>query len=91
MNKKNNTKKIKMFHKSIKYLIPFCIGISTQINAQEITTETEVSESVINREEFGVRTYKLGTIKVTGNVKYNELTILTFTGLEKGQEINITC
>lgn len=78
-----------MFHKSIKYLIPFCIGISTQINAQEITTETEVSESVINREEFGVRTYKLGTIKVTGNVKYNELTILTFTGLEKGQEINI--
>ncbi len=78
-----------MFHKSIKYLIPICIGITTQVNAQEVITETEVTESVIDRNEFGVRTYKLGDIKVTGNVKYNELTILTFTGLEKGQEINI--
>lgn len=78
-----------MFHKSIKYLIPLCIGIVSQANAQEVVTETEITENVINREDYGVRTYKLGDITVTGNVKYNELTILTFTGLEKGQEINI--
>src|SRR5690606_16023018 len=49
----------------------------------------EVKENIINKDEFGIKTYKLGQIKVTGNTQFNELTILTYTGLEKGQEINI--
>jgi len=77
-----------MFNKSIKYLIPLCIGIASQTNAQ-VVTDSEVIENVIDKEEFGIKTYKLGDIKVTGNVKYNELTILTYTGLEKGQDINL--
>lgn len=78
-----------MFHKSIKYLIPLCIGIASQVNAQEVTTSSEPTENAINKDEMGIKSYKLGEIKISGNVKYNELTILTFTGLEKGQQINI--
>lgn len=78
-----------MFHKSIKYLIPFCIVISSQVNAQEVTPTSEPTETVIDKDEMGIKSYKLGEITISGNVKYNELTILTFTGLEKGQEINI--
>jgi len=78
-----------MFHKSIKYLIPLCIAFSIQINAQEQNAYSDLSENSINSDDFGVKTYKLGKITVSGNVKFNELTILTFTGLEKGQEINL--
>jgi len=78
-----------MFNKSIKYLIPLCLGIITQVNAQEVIIDSDLSENVINKDEFGVKTFKLGQITVSGNAQFNELTILTFTGLEKGQEINI--
>jgi outer membrane protein insertion porin family len=33
--------------------------------------------------------YILGDIQVTGKISYNEQTVVTFTGLEKGQLINV--
>ena len=33
--------------------------------------------------------YFLGNIKVTGKISYNEQTVVTFAGLEKGQEVTI--
>ena len=36
-----------------------------------------------------IKEYVLGNISITGDVKYNELTILTFSGLQKGQTINL--
>ncbi len=87
-----------MFIKSIKYLFPLCLGFVSLANAQEpvnpipaTATDTIKREtpSEVVADSKGVKRYILGDIKITGNVKYNELTILTFTGLEKGQTVAI--
>lgn len=89
-----------MFHKSIKYLFPVYLGVVHLASAQVViptikdSTALHVAPAMPEQheepaEENGVRNYVLGDITVTGNVNYNEMTILTFTGLQKGQEISI--
>src|SRR5690349_4170005 len=91
-----------MFHKSIKYLFPVYMGAISLANAQEVIPTTTAKDSTAAQitpitqdsissisEENEVRKYVLGDIVISGNVSYNEMTILTFTGLQKGQEISI--
>lgn len=89
-----------MFHKSIKYLFPVYLGVVNLANAQVVVptvqdttathfTETPATDLQESANENGTRNYVLGDITITGNVTYNEMTILTFTGLQKGQEISV--
>ena len=65
----------KMFKKSLQLLFAFVvIGNSTKLVAQETKLESG-------------KEYILGNVEVTGKLNYNEQTVVTFTGLEKGQKI----
>ncbi len=84
-----------MHRKKLKYLFPLLVSFAAA-NAQEqpVTTQTDSSdatkETTIPDTNPNVqRQYRLGKIKVTGNYNFNELTIFTYAGLEKGQIINL--
>lgn len=67
-----------MLNKSIKLLLTIVVlGNFFQSHAQE-------DQSFDNG-----RQYILGNVAVTGKVSYNEQTIITFAGLEKGQHITV--
>ena len=65
-----------MFYKNIRLLFAFFIIATFAANAQE-TAGVEPGR------------YILGGVNVTGKFTYNEQTVVTFTGLEKGQAINV--
>lgn len=68
-----------MFQKGIKTLFAlFAIGFTAITNAQEDSSYFEAPKN-----------YILGNIEVTGNFTYNPQTVVTFTGLTKGQNISI--
>lgn len=66
----------KMFKKGLQLLTIFILLNSTSIFAQDTKLE--------NGKE-----YILAKIEVTGKISYNEQTVTTFTGLEKGQSIMV--
>ena len=75
MNKLNN---FLVLHKSIKLVLTFLIlGTFTQIKAQERVPFDQGKK------------YILGDVKVIGEISFNPQTVVTFAGLEKGQEITI--
>ena len=64
-----------MFKKSLQLLFAFIVlGNSTRLVAQETKLESG-------------KEYILADVEVTGKLNYNEQTVVTFTGLEKGQKI----
>lgn len=71
----NKFHKKKMLKKGLQLLFTIVIiGNSTKLVAQETKLE--------NGKE-----YILGGVEVTGKIKYSEQTVVTFSGLEKGQRI----
>ncbi len=67
-----------MLHKSIKLVLTFIIlGTFTQIKAQDRVPFDQGKK------------YILGDVKVVGEISFNPQTVVTFAGLEKGQEITI--
>ncbi len=74
MNKLNKS----MFLKSIKLLLATLLFGTLSATAQENTGGLEPGKE-----------YILAEIKVTGKLTYNEQTVVTFTGLEKGQAIHV--
>lgn len=82
-----------MHRKKLKYLFPLLLSFAVA-NAQDepvTTQETDnaTQENLIPETDPNApRSYRLGTIKVTGNYHFNELTIFTYAGLQKGQTIN---
>ena len=73
MNKLNKS----MFLKNIKLIAGLLLFITFGAAAQENVSRIEPGE------------YVLADITVTGKITYNEQTVITFTGLEKGQTINV--
>ncbi len=74
-NKLNN---FLVLHKSIKLVLTFIIlGTFTQIKAQDRVPFDQGKK------------YILGDVKVVGEISFNPQTVVTFAGLEKGQEITI--
>jgi outer membrane protein insertion porin family len=74
-NKLNN---FLVLHKSIKLVLTFIIlGSFTQIKAQDRVPFDQGKK------------YILGDVKVVGEISFNPQTVVTFAGLEKGQEITI--
>lgn len=76
-------------------LLLFTAFATTQAQAQ-VTTQAqdtlaieEVNNVIPTQIAEKIKRYKLGEITVSGNVKYNEMTIFAVTGLTKGQEISI--
>jgi len=60
------------------FLIALCIGNIFQLQAQE------------ERLPFSQgRKYILADVNVVGKISYNQQTVVTFTGLEKGQQITV--
>lgn len=85
-----------MFHKSIQYLIPSSLLFIQTAGAQVSTPSDSLHlkpSQLFNpsevMQEIQPKKYILGDVTVTGNTKYNPLTVLTFTGLKKGQEIYV--
>ena len=75
MNKLNN---FLVLHKSIKLVLTILIfGSIFQLKAQERVPFDQGKK------------YVLGNVKVTGKISYNEQTVVTFAGLQKGQDITI--
>lgn len=75
MNKLNN---FLVLHKSIKLVLTVLIfGSIFQLKAQERVPFDQGKK------------YILGNVKVSGKIGYNEQTVVTFAGLQKGQEITI--
>ena len=74
VNKLNNTKMLQK-------------GIALFIGILFFATTSSVFAQESNRLESGK--YILADISVTGKMSYNEQTVVTFTGLEKGQSINV--
>ncbi|REH00240.1 Beta-barrel assembly machine subunit BamA [Flavobacterium aquicola] len=75
VNKLNN---FLVLHKSIKLVLTFIIlGSFTQIKAQDRVPFDQGKK------------YILGDVKVVGDISFNPQTVVTFAGLEKGQEITI--
>jgi outer membrane protein insertion porin family len=74
----NKLNKILVLHKSIQLLLSILfLGTFSSVFSQE-------------RVPFDKgKKYFLGNVKVTGKVSYNEQTIVTFAGLEKGQQVTI--
>src|SRR5574343_1968443 len=66
----------KMFKKGLQLLSIFILINSSSIFAQETKLESG-------------KEYILAKIDVTGKISYNEQTVTTFTGLEKGQSIMV--
>ncbi|UUV20351.1 BamA/OMP85 family outer membrane protein [Paenimyroides aestuarii] len=86
-----------MHRKKLKYLFPLLVSFAVA-NAQEQTvnnttnTNDAAKETVNPNSETNPdapKRYRLGAIKVTGNYHFNELTIFTYAGLEKGQVITL--
>lgn len=85
-----------MHRKKLKYLFPLLVSFAVA-NAQENNTATAGTTSEPNEQEAvtqevnpdAPKRFRLGTIKVTGNYHFNELTIFTYAGLEKGQTISL--
>lgn len=70
-----------MFQKGISLFALFIAGlISTGMQAQEGVSLSSYEEP---------KTYVLGDINVTGKFNYNPQTVVTFTGLHKGQKITV--
>ena len=75
MNKLNN---FLVLHKSIKLVLTFLIlGTFTQIKAQDRVPFDQGKK------------YILADVKVVGDISFNPQTVVTFAGLEKGQEITV--
>ena len=75
MNKLNN---FLVLHKSIKLVLTILIfGSIFQLKAQERVPFDQGKK------------YVLGNVKVSGKISYNEQTVVTFGGLQKGQDITI--
>ena len=75
MNKLNN---FLVLHKSIKLVLTILIfGSIFQLKAQERVPFDQGKK------------YVLGNVKVSGKISYNEQTVVTFAGLQKGQDITI--
>jgi outer membrane protein insertion porin family len=75
VNKLNN---FLVLHKSIKLVLTVLIfGSIFQLKAQERVPFDQGKK------------YILGNVKVSGKIGYNEQTVVTFAGLQKGQEITI--
>lgn len=75
MNKLN---KILVLHKSIKIALSLLLfGSFSQIQAQERIPFDQGKK------------YILAKVDVTGKISFNEQTVVTFSGLEKGQEITV--
>lgn len=75
----NKLNKAIVFHKSIKLL--FSILLLTAVNKAAAQDEGP-------RLDAG-RQYILADVLVTGKISYNQQTVITFTGLEKGQAIQV--
>ncbi|PVX45333.1 Beta-barrel assembly machine subunit BamA [Flavobacterium sp. 103] len=75
VNKLNN---FLVLHKSIKLVLTFLIlGTFTQIKAQDRVPFDQGKK------------YILADVKVVGDISFNPQTVVTFAGLEKGQEITV--
>jgi outer membrane protein insertion porin family len=75
VNKLNN---FLVLHKSIKLVLTILIfGSIFQLKAQERVPFDQGKK------------YVLGNVKVSGKISYNEQTVVTFAGLQKGQDITI--
>ena len=85
-----------MHRKKLKYLFPLLLSFAVA-NAQDepviVTQDTTAADnkenSISETDPNTQHRYRLGNIKVTGNFNFNELTIFTYAGLEKGQIINL--
>lgn len=77
MEKPVNKLNRSMFLRNIIVLLGILFLGTFTANAQETTARVEPGE------------YVLAGITVTGKITYNEQTVITFTGLEKGQTINV--
>ncbi len=75
MNKLNNISVPKNFIKVFITLL--FVGNIFQLHAQDDTSFTQGTK------------YILADVEVTGKISYNQQTVVTFAGLEKGQEITI--
>ena len=75
MNKLNNIS-VQINHIKI-VLIAFFIGTISQLQAQERTPFDQGTK------------YILADVEVTGKLSYNQQTVVTFAGLEKGQTISV--
>lgn len=74
----NNYNQNTSLFNSFTYLLLLCFFTNTfLVSAQNLEDQPET----------GVKYYTLGDIRVTGDVSYNPQTIITFSGLEKGQTI----
>src|SRR5690606_38826143 len=87
-----------MFRISFSQLLFIFATLTTAANAQVTTQPQDSIVAVIEEPDNNgipkeitdnITKYKLGKITVSGNVKYNEMTIYAITGLVKGQEISI--
>ncbi|PWA06784.1 outer membrane protein assembly factor BamA [Flavobacterium psychrotolerans] len=75
VNKLNN---FLVLHKSIKLVLTIVFfGTISQLKAQDRVPFDQGKK------------YILANVKVTGKISYNEQTVVTFAGLEKGQEVTI--
>lgn len=63
--------------KKISLVIVLFFAMSSKFSAQERVTLSQT------------KAYFIKKIKVSGKIQYNEQTVTTFTGLEKGQQINV--
>jgi outer membrane protein insertion porin family len=75
VNKLNNFFKIKNNIKAILFIL--FLGNIASINAQERVPLTNA------------QTYNLKKVNVVGKISYNEQTVVTFAGLEKGQKVTV--
>lgn len=83
-----------MHRKSLKYIYPFVLGSVISLHAQEEGAYIQPAQDTITADntfhtDLGIQEYILGDITITGDVNYNELTILTFSGLQTGQKITL--
>lgn len=65
--------------RTIVYLIFLLIGMNSQLSAQ--------NENRLPFEQG--KKFILGNVNVTGKISYNQMTVVTFAGLEKGQQITV--
>lgn len=70
-----------MFQKGISLFALFIAGL--------ISTGMQAQEGVSLSSYEAPKTYVLGDINVTGKFNYNPQTVVTFTGLHKGQKITV--
>ncbi len=79
----------------LKYFFPLLVYFTVNtVKAQTgntANTDNNAKENLQNQEDQPVqqKKYRLGTVTVSGNHHFNELTISTYAGLEKGQIINL--